>query len=51
MVMVWFGNAVFLKVEFPTALLYAISEKIRKKPGGSNIRPSCPWIGYLLSYT
>jgi hypothetical protein len=30
----------FLKVEFVTALINAISEKIRKKPGGSTIRPS-----------
>jgi hypothetical protein len=32
MVMIWIGNEkLFKKVEFPTALLYAISEEIRKK--------------------
>jgi hypothetical protein len=26
-------------------MIYVISEKIRKKkPGGSTIRPSCPWL-------
>jgi hypothetical protein len=42
--MVWFGNGeLFKKVEFPTALINVISEKIRKKKlGDSTIRPSCP---------
>jgi hypothetical protein len=41
-----FGNVkykvAFFKVEFPTALIYVVSEQIRKKPGGSNIRTSYP---------
>jgi hypothetical protein len=36
MVMVWFDNLqIFIRVEFPTVLIYVISEKIHKKPGGS----------------
>jgi hypothetical protein len=32
--MVWFGNELFKTVEFPTALIYVILEKIRKKAWG-----------------
>jgi hypothetical protein len=34
MIIVWFGNVLYSflkKVEFPIALIYAVSEKIRKK--------------------
>jgi hypothetical protein len=54
MVRVWFGNVnLFKKVEFlefPTAIIHVVSEKICKKPDGSTIRPSCPWLGRLLLY-